>query len=69
MRDTLAYHMAERDTTPRELALLLGSDERAQGLISGETQATIYEATLMAAFFKTSIYVFIGGEQCRKGTT
>jgi hypothetical protein len=54
--------MAQRGATHRELEALLDSRERAQALVSGEARATLYEATLMAAYFKTSIFDFFDRE-------
>ena len=59
MKDAVARHMAERGTPFEELVRLLDSDERTRSLISGESEATLNEATLLAAHFKTSLFEFI----------
>ena len=51
--------MAATGTPPSVIRELITSSPRANLLLSGRGEATLYEATLLAAYFKTSVKDFI----------
>lgn len=55
----LEQHMAEQGTSEDVITALLRSRQRAKTLLSGEGAATLYEATVFAAYFKTSVRDFV----------
>lgn len=55
VREALKEHMALSGTSREEINDLLASSSRAGTLLAGEDKATLYEATLFASYFKTSV--------------
>lgn len=59
VQEALKEHMAVNGTGQDEIVDLLSSGSRARALLTGEDSATLYEATLFASYFKTSVRDFI----------
>lgn len=59
VQEALKEHMALSGTNREEIDDLLASSSRAGVLLADEAEATLYEATLFASYFKTSVREFI----------
>lgn len=63
VQNALLRHMEATETGAETISELVASDERANLLLSGEREATLYEATLFALYFKTSVKDFINSTE------
>jgi hypothetical protein len=59
VQEALDRHMMAHGTCRETLEDLLMSGPRAGVLMAGEDVPTLYEATLLAAYFRTSVREFI----------
>jgi hypothetical protein len=58
LSEALERHIALIPRLADDLPELIGSQELADAMISGRHQANLYEATLLAAYCKTSVAEF-----------
>lgn len=59
VQEALERHMTATGTGTETIFELLALNHRTNLLLSGGDEATLYEATLLAAYFKTSVKDFI----------
>lgn len=68
-QEAIKQHMAAAGTPEEEFIRLIGDDIRAWELLSGSSRPTLIEATVLAAFFKTSLKDFITPDQAMAETS
>jgi hypothetical protein len=58
LSEALERHLAVDPDLAGDLPELVGSQELAEAMLAGEHRATLYEATLLAAYCKASVSEF-----------
>jgi hypothetical protein len=67
LSEALERHLASTPRLADDLPELVGSQELADAMLRGRHQANLYEATLLAAYCKTSVKDFFELDSTKKG--
>jgi predicted choloylglycine hydrolase len=67
LSEAFERHLASTPRLAEDLPELVGSQELADAMLSGQHQANLYEATLLAAYCKTSVAEFFELDSSEKG--
>lgn len=62
LSEALERHIAQDGKLADDLGELVGSQELADAMLSGQHRANLYEATLLAAYCNTSVKEFLEAE-------